>query len=68
MFTKTFSRRKILAITAALAISPLTLFGEAAAARRTSSTTILTNDEKNNLIFLREEKLARDVYLTLYSV
>ena len=69
MFTKTFSRRKILAITAALAISPLTLFGEAAAARRTSSTTILTNDEKNDLIFLREEeKLARDVYLTLYSV
>jgi hypothetical protein len=68
MFTKKFSRREMLAMTAALAASPLFLSGEAFAARRTSNTTTLTAAEKSDLIFMREEeKLARDVYLTLFD-
>ena len=68
MFTNNLSRREMLTMTAALAISSLVLPGAAAAGRRTANTTTLTNDETNDLIFMREEeKLARDVYLTLYG-
>jgi hypothetical protein len=69
MFDKKLSRREMLTLSAALAISPLILPGEAAAAKRTTTTTVtLTTAEKEDLIFLREEeKLARDVYLTLYG-
>jgi hypothetical protein len=42
---------------------------EAMAARLTASTTSLTTEEKNDLLFMREEeKLARDVYLTLHDI
>jgi hypothetical protein len=69
MFTNKLSRREMLTVTAALAISPLVLPGMAAAGRRTANTTTLTDDETNDLIFMREEeKLARDVYLTLYGI
>jgi hypothetical protein len=69
MFTNKLSRREMLAVTAALAISPLVFPGAAAAGRRTSNTTTLTVDETSDLIFIREEeKLARDVYLTLYDI
>jgi hypothetical protein len=69
MFTNNLSRREMLTMTAALAISSLVLPGAAAAGRRTATTTILTDDETNDLIFMREEeKLARDVYLTLYGI
>jgi hypothetical protein len=69
MFDKKLSRREMLTLSAALAVSPLILPGEAVAAKRTTTTSItLTTAEKEDLIFLREEeKLARDVYLTLYS-
>ncbi len=69
MFTNKLSRREMLTVTATLAISPLVLPGVAAAGRRTVNTTTLTDDETNDLIFMREEeKLARDVYLTLYGI
>lgn len=72
MFTKKVSRREILGMTAVLAGSSLLPSGNAEAAKRskTSTTTItLTTQEKNDLIFMREEeKLARDVYLTLFDV
>jgi|PlaIllAssembly_1097288.scaffolds.fasta_scaffold664265_1 hypothetical protein len=69
MFTNNLSRREMLTMTAALAISSLVLPGAAAAGRRTANTTTLTDDETNDLIFMREEeKLARDVYLTLYGI
>jgi len=69
MFTKKVSRREMLTLTAAMAISPLILPGEAFAARRGTAGITLNADEKNDLIFMREEeKLARDVYLTLYGV
>jgi len=72
MFTKKISRRAMLTKIAALAAAPMLFSGEAVAARnsgRTSTTTItLTTQDKNDLIFMREEeKLARDVYLTLYG-
>ena len=69
MFTNNLSRREMLTMTAALAISSLVLPGAAVAGRRTANTTTLTDDETNDLIFMREEeKLARDVYLTLYGI
>lgn len=70
MFEKNLTRREMLTLGAALAVSPLLLPGDAAAARRTSTTTTtLTTEEKNDLIFMREEeKLARDVYLTLHDI
>lgn len=68
MFSKMLSRRHMLSLSLALAASPF-LLGREAAAARTSTTTTLTTQEKNDLIFMREEeKLARDVYLTLYGV
>jgi hypothetical protein len=70
MFDKKLSRREMLTMSAALAVTPLILPGQALAARRTTTTTItLTAEEKSDLVFMREEeKLARDVYLTLYGV
>ena len=70
MFTKKVSRRAMLAMTGALAAVSLLPAGEAMAARRGSgTTTTLTTQEKSDLIFMREEeKLARDVYLTLFEV
>lgn len=69
MFTKKLSRRQMLATTGALTAVSLLSIGEAMAARRVSSTTTLTTEEKNDLAFMREEeKLARDVYLTLHDI
>lgn len=70
MFTKKISRRTMLAMTGALTAISLLPASEAMAARRVASTTtLLTAEEKNDLIFMREEeKLARDVYLTLYDI
>lgn len=71
MFTKKISRRKMLGMTGALAAVSLLPAGEAMAARRGAGdgSTTLTNGEKNDLAFMREEeKLARDVYLTLYDI
>ncbi len=70
MFTKKVSRRAMLAMTGALAAVSLLPAGEVMAARRGSgTTTTLTTQEKSDLIFMREEeKLARDVYLTLFEV
>lgn len=66
MLTKTLSRRKMLAMVGALATTSLLPVGHAVAAR---STSTLTADEKADLIFMREEeKLARDVYLTLHDI
>lgn len=70
MLMKKVTRREMLAMTGALGAASLLPSGEVlAAARRTASTTTLTTQEKNDLIFMREEeKLARDVYLTLYDI
>ena len=69
MFTKKLSRREMLAMTGALSALSLLPAGEATAAKQSASTTTLTTEEKNDLIFMREEeKLARDVYLTLFDV
>ena len=69
MFTKKLSRREMLAMTGALSAAFLLPAGEVMAAKRSVSTTTLTTEEKNDLIFMREEeKLARDVYLTLFDV
>jgi hypothetical protein len=71
MFTKKISRREMLGMTGALAAVSLLPAGEAMAARRGAGggSTTLTTEEKNDLAFMREEeKLARDVYLTLYDI
>jgi len=71
MFAKKVSRRAMLAMTGALAAVSLLPTSDAVAAGRRSgnTTTTLTTQEKNDLIFMREEeKLARDVYLTLYDI
>jgi hypothetical protein len=71
MFTKKISRREMLGLTGALAAVSMLPAGEAIAARRGggSVATTLTAEEKNDLAFMREEeKLARDVYLTLYDI
>lgn len=72
-FAKKVTRREMLAMTGALTAASLLPTGEAVAAGRksgsTTTTTTLTTQEKNDLIFMREEeKLARDVYLTLFDV
>lgn len=67
MLTKTLSRRDMLAMVGALASASLLPAGKATAASQT--TTTLTAAEKADLIFMREEeKLARDVYLTLHDL
>lgn len=69
MLEKKVTRRAMLAMTGALTAVSLLPAGEAMAARLTSSTTTLTTEEKNDLLFMREEeKLARDVYLTLHDI
>jgi hypothetical protein len=69
MFEKMLTRREMLSLTAALAASPLLIPAQAAAAPRRTTAITLTDQEKKDLIFMREEeKLARDVYLTLYGV
>lgn len=68
MFNKPLSRRSMLTLSAALVAGPLLLPAKASAARSKTTTTTLTDAEKADLIFMREEeKLARDVYLTLYE-
>ncbi len=67
MFEKKVSRREMLTLTGVLGVSSLLPAGAAAAVRRTT-TVSLTTQEKSDLLFMREEeKLARDVYLTLYD-
>jgi hypothetical protein len=67
MPTDKISRRSMLTASAVLAISPLIPHGEAAAAPGTPTKT-LTAVEVHDLLFMREEeKLARDVYLTLFE-
>jgi hypothetical protein len=69
MFSKKVSRREMLAMTSLLASASLLPAGKANAARVSSRTIALTAQEKNDLIFMREEeKLARDVYLTLFEI
>jgi hypothetical protein len=69
MLEKKVTRRAMLAMTGALTAVSLLPAGEAMAARLTASTTTLTTEEKNDLLFMREEeKLARDVYLTLHDI
>lgn len=69
MFTKKLSRREMLAMTGALGAASLLPAGQVMAAKRSVGTTTLTTEEKNDLLFMREEeKLARDVYLTLYDL
>ena len=69
MFTKKLSRREMLAITGALGAAFLLPAEEALAATLSASTTTLTTLEKSDLAFMREEeKLARDVYLTLHEI
>jgi hypothetical protein len=69
MLEKKVTRRAMLAMTGALTAVSLLPAGEAMAARLTASKTTLTTEEKNDLLFMREEeKLARDVYLTLHDI
>lgn len=71
MFTMKVSRHEMLAMTGALAAVSMLPAGEAVAARRGGGggTTPLTAEENNDLAFMREEeKLARDVYLTLHDI
>jgi hypothetical protein len=66
LFSKKISRREMLAMTGLLATASVLPATNAHAARRSSTTITLTAGEKSDLIFMREEeKLARDVYLTL---
>ncbi|HSO45238.1 MAG TPA: DUF2202 domain-containing protein [Rhodoferax sp.] len=71
MFEMKVTRRTMLSLTGAMAALSVLPSGQAAAAgrRATSTTPTLTTQEKNDLIFMREEeKLARDVYLTLHDI
>lgn len=69
MLTKKLTRRELLAITGALGAAAFLPGGAAVAAPRSASTTTLTTQEKEDLTFMREEeKLARDVYLTLHDI
>lgn len=69
MLTKKLTRRELLAMTSVLGAAAFLPGGVAVAAPRTASTTTLTTQEKEDLIFMREEeKLARDVYLTLHDI
>jgi hypothetical protein len=69
MFTKKLTRREMLAMTGALGAVTLLPAGAAIAARPSDGAITLTAQEKSDLLFMREEeKLARDVYLTLFDV
>jgi hypothetical protein len=69
MFTNKLSRREMLAMTGALSAAFLLPAANVMAASQAVSTITLTADEKNDLAFMREEeKLARDVYLTLHDI
>lgn len=65
------ARRRILAVTLAAAAGVLLGAGRATAASRRGGavpTVVLAEQEKADLFFMREEeKLARDVYKTLYA-
>jgi hypothetical protein len=69
MFSKKISRRGLLAAAGSLAAASILPAADAAAARRRGTAAVpLTDDEKKDLLFMREEeKLARDVYLTLHD-
>jgi hypothetical protein len=69
MFTKKVSRREMLAMTGALSAACLLPASAVMATALPASTTTLTTEEKHDLAFMREEeKLARDVYLTLHDI
>lgn len=70
MFSTKVSRRQMLARTGMLALATAFTSTQASAARKEKSSAVvsLTEEEKNDLLFMREEeKLARDVYLTLFE-
>jgi len=57
-----------LARTGMLALATVFTSTQASAAQKSSAVVSLTEEEKNDLLFMREEeKLARDVYLTLFE-
>lgn len=69
MLKHKMTRRELLAMAGAFGALTLVPAREALAAGQHAATTTLTAQEKSDLIFMREEeKLARDVYLTLYDV
>jgi hypothetical protein len=58
----------MLARTGMLALATVFTSTQASAAKKSSAVVSLTEEEKNDLLFMREEeKLARDVYLTLFE-
>jgi len=58
----------MLARTGMLALATVFTSTQAGAAKKSSAVVSLTEEEKNDLLFMREEeKLARDVYLTLFE-
>jgi len=68
MFSTKVSRRQMLARTGMLALATVFTSTQASAAQKSSAVVSLTEEEKNDLLFMREEeKLARDVYLTLFE-
>lgn len=68
MFSTKVSRRTMLARTGMLALATVFTSTQASAAKKGSAVVSLTEEEKNDLLFMREEeKLARDVYLTLFE-
>jgi len=68
MFSTKVSRRTMLARTGMLALATVFTSTQASAAQKSSAVVSLTEEEKNDLLFMREEeKLARDVYLTLFE-
>lgn len=68
MFSTKVSRRTMLARTGMLALATVFTSTQASAAKKSSAVVSLTEEEKNDLLFMREEeKLARDVYLTLFE-
>lgn len=69
MFSSKVSRRQMLARTGMLALATAFTSTQASAGKKNNSAAVsLTEEEKNDLLFMREEeKLARDVYLTLFE-
>lgn len=69
MLNHKMTRRELLAMAGTLGALTLVPAGNPLAAGQRAATTMLTAQEKSDLTFMREEeKLARDVYLTLYDV